>query len=672
MADPASQQQVEEAFAVGPKVVEEDDELEEAVLLSLRLACRAKLLRKEVDAIDLDYLQRCTENFAEHRLLGEGGYGKVYKAVDKDEHLEFAAKCLVCENEEERQMMNRMTQAEITTLTAFTHPNIIRLLGYCKTEDTAVLLYEYQPGGSVETHLDEKERAEDLTWTLRANIVKGLVDAIHHLHRHDPAGPCYHRDVKPGNIVLTADGDPKLIDCGLARLAQADVPGSKTRFCRDTGGSLGTPGFKCSKFERTGKFEEKSEVYSIGITILQIVTGIQDFGDDNLDKLVECPRASSIMEMRDQRPPFEDKSDNNIIHVLANMVEQGIATHASRCSLQTLCEHAALLNSRHLACRAKLLQKEVDAVDLDYLQRCTENFAEHRLLGEGGYGKVYKAVDKDEHLEFAAKCLVCENEEERQMMNRMTQAEITTLTAFTHPNIIRLLGYCKTEDTAVLLYEYQPGGSVETHLDEKERAEDLTWTLRANIVKGLVDAIHHLHRHDPAGPCYHRDVKPGNIVLTADGDPKLIDCGLARLAQADVPGSKTRFCRDTGGSLGTPGFKCSKFERTGKFEEKSEVYSIGITILQIVTGIQDFGDDNLEELVVNPRPSSIIEMRDQRPPFEDESDNNIIHVLANMVEQGIATHALRCSLQIFCEHAALLSSRSSTMTSKLEPVLEPV
>ncbi|CAJ1401936.1 unnamed protein product [Effrenium voratum] len=106
--------------------------------LSLRLACRAKLLRKEVDAIDLDYLQRCTENFAEHRLLGEGGHGKVYKAVDKDEHLEFAAKCLVCENEEERQMMNRMTEAEITTLTAFTHPNIIRLLGYCKTEDTAV------------------------------------------------------------------------------------------------------------------------------------------------------------------------------------------------------------------------------------------------------------------------------------------------------------------------------------------------------------------------------------------------------------------------------------------------------------------------------------------------------------------------------------------------------
>ncbi|CAJ1377009.1 unnamed protein product [Effrenium voratum] len=136
--DPASQQQVEEAFAVGPKVVEEDDELEEAMRLSLRLACRAKLLRKEVDAIDLDYLQRCTENFAEHRLLGEGGHGKVYKAVDKDEHLEFAAKCLVCENEEERQMMNRMTEAEITTLTAFTHPNIIRLLGYCKTEDTAV------------------------------------------------------------------------------------------------------------------------------------------------------------------------------------------------------------------------------------------------------------------------------------------------------------------------------------------------------------------------------------------------------------------------------------------------------------------------------------------------------------------------------------------------------
>ena len=215
-------------------------------------------------------MAQCTADWAEDRKLGGGGggYGKVYKAADRSVSpaIEFAATRLVCQNEEERKMLNKMTDVEIKKLTAFTHPNIIRLLGYCRTEDMMVLLHEYEQLGTVHKHLLRDDLAGKLSWQDRARIVKGLLSAIKHLHTYDPAGPCYHRDVKPGNLVLTESGDAKLFDCGLAQMV-----GGPWLTGDGALGPPGTPGFMCPKYQRTGVFNEKSEVYSIGITILQML-----------------------------------------------------------------------------------------------------------------------------------------------------------------------------------------------------------------------------------------------------------------------------------------------------------------------------------------------------------------------------------------------------------------
>ena len=280
---------------------DDDDDLQEAMRFSRFLDCHAKLfVRNKEDRtssvgfmfhhvakekgprstleedkeVHLDYVLRCTKNWAADRLLGEGGYGKVYRATDSlgTKSQEFAAKRLECKSDEEREALKKVTDAEIKTFFSFRHPNIVKLLGFCKTADMAVLLYEYEPAGSVDRHLEDSELAAKLSWPCRSKIVKGLLAAIHHLHTYDPSGPCYHRDVKPGNMVLTASVDLKLIDCGLARLATPTQSGSnKTLFFKSSTGSgaPGTPGFKCPKYERTGVFNEKSEMYSVGVTILQ-------------------------------------------------------------------------------------------------------------------------------------------------------------------------------------------------------------------------------------------------------------------------------------------------------------------------------------------------------------------------------------------------------------------
>ena len=224
-------------------------------------------------------------------------------------------------------------------------------------------------------------------------------------------------------------------------------------------------------------------------------------------------------------------------------------------------------------------------VDLDYVLHCTENWAEHRLVGEGSYGKVYQGIDSLGHkqLQFAAKRLECTDEEQRKMLKQATEAEIKTLSLFIHPNIIKLLGFCKSGDTAVLLYEFEPRGSVDGHLRIEEKAKKFSWSARARVVKGLLAAIHHLYTFESGCPCYHRDVKPGNIVLAAEGEAKLIDCGLAKLVTPnpnDGKSNRSFHATSTSGAAGTPGFRCPKYERTGIFDEKSEMYSVGVTILQ--------------------------------------------------------------------------------------------
>ena len=233
----------------------------------------SKLLSSEVQEIDLKYVIHCTEDWSEDRELGEGGFGKIFKAVDQMARpsVGFAAKRLDCTGDNDQAFLKEITDADIKTLTAFTHPNIIRLLGYCKTENMAVFLYEYEPNGSLDTHLVQDDLASKLSWQGRAKVVNGLLSAIKHLHTYDPRGPCYHRDVKPGNIILTEMGDAKLVDCGLAEMVTiAATRTGKTLSLGSTGlASLGTPGFVCAEYENTGEFNEKSEVYSIGITTLQ-------------------------------------------------------------------------------------------------------------------------------------------------------------------------------------------------------------------------------------------------------------------------------------------------------------------------------------------------------------------------------------------------------------------
>ncbi|QCD99307.1 serine/threonine-protein kinase PBS1 [Vigna unguiculata] len=171
-----------------------------------------KLVGKKgcVPIIDYKQIEKATGNYKESNILGEGGFGCVYKARLED-NLEVAVKKLHCENPCAEQEFEN----EVELLSKIQHPNVISLLGCSSNEDTRIIVYELMHNGSLETQLHGPSHGSALTWHLRMKIALDTARGLKYLHEH-----CYpaviHRDLKSSNILLDTKFNAKLSDFGLA------------------------------------------------------------------------------------------------------------------------------------------------------------------------------------------------------------------------------------------------------------------------------------------------------------------------------------------------------------------------------------------------------------------------------------------------------------------------
>jgi hypothetical protein len=247
-------------------------------------------------------LEEWTAGFAAARRLGGGAFGDVYLAQPEGLPRLAVKRLSPCVRlqgaAEDVAAALACVRREVRVLGAFRHPNIIRLLGYTEAAGAAAsaaadagagrpgelcLAYELAPRGGLDGNLRDAAAAADLTWRVRVRIAAGLARALNFLHCHDPAGPAFHRDVKSANVALTLDLSPKLIDCGLARYAPAGAAGAGVTVLTAGGARLGTPGYKCPAYERTGEYTARSEVFGYGMVLLELLAGrIQGDADSDV------------------------------------------------------------------------------------------------------------------------------------------------------------------------------------------------------------------------------------------------------------------------------------------------------------------------------------------------------------------------------------------------------
>ncbi|XP_040383829.1 probable serine/threonine-protein kinase PBL19 [Oryza brachyantha] len=219
---------------------------------------------------DYDELQAATNGFSRAQKLGEGGFGSVYKGFvrppdGKGDRLAVAVKCL---NQRGLQG-HKQWLAEVQFLGVLEHPNLVKLLGYCAVDGERgpqrLLVYEYMPNKSLEDHLFVRAYTP-LSWNRRLQIILGAAEGLAYLHEGLEVQVIY-RDFKASNILLDKDFRAKLSDFGLAREGPT---GANTHVSTAV---VGTHGYAAPDYIETGHLTVKSDVWSFGVVLYEILTG---------------------------------------------------------------------------------------------------------------------------------------------------------------------------------------------------------------------------------------------------------------------------------------------------------------------------------------------------------------------------------------------------------------
>ncbi|XP_075524025.1 putative serine/threonine-protein kinase PBL3 isoform X1 [Primulina tabacum] len=252
-----------------------------------------------VKPFTLNELKNATRNFRVDSLLGEGGFGYVYKGWI-DEHTLTAAKpgsgmvVAVKKLKPEGFQGHKEWLTEVHYLGQLHHPNLVKLIGYCSDGDNRLLVYEFMPKGSLENHLFRRG-SQPLSWATRVKVAIGAAKGLCFLHEAEQQ--VIYRDFKASNILLDAEFNAKLSDFGLAK---AGPTGDRTHVSTQV---MGTQGYAAPEYVATGRLTTKSDVYSFGVVLLELLSGRRAVDKTKTgaeQKLVEW----AVPYMRDKRKLF--------------------------------------------------------------------------------------------------------------------------------------------------------------------------------------------------------------------------------------------------------------------------------------------------------------------------------------------------------------------------------
>ncbi|KAI4334047.1 hypothetical protein L6164_018785 [Bauhinia variegata] len=253
-------------------------------------------------------LRNATKNFSEK--LGRGGFGSVFKGTLPDSSV-IAVKKLESVGQGEKQF-----RAEVITIGTVQHVNLVRLRGFCSEGTKKLLVYDYMPNSSLDSHLFRQKNPNVLDWELRYQIALGTARGLNYLH--DKCRDCIiHCDIKPENILLDADFRPKVADFGMAKLVGRD-------FSRVLTNMRGTRGYLAPEWLSGLAITSKADVYSYGMMLFELVSGRRnsELSEDGQVKFFPALAANIVSQGGDVVSVLDPRLNGNAdIEELTRMIK---------------------------------------------------------------------------------------------------------------------------------------------------------------------------------------------------------------------------------------------------------------------------------------------------------------------------------------------------------------
>ncbi|TVU38648.1 hypothetical protein EJB05_12032, partial [Eragrostis curvula] len=536
----------------------------------------------EFTLYDISQIADATDNFSPNNILGEGGFGPVYKGVFPDGQV-AAIKRLSARS---RQGLVEFKN-EIQVIAKLQHKNLVRLLGCCIHDEEKMLIYEYLTNKSLD-HFIFGTRAS-LKWKTRIRIIEGIAQGLLYLHNHSRLR-IIHRDLKASNILLDSELNPKISDFGMARIFPSDATQAtasrivgtysikqhnniphrqawglwKDRrwnevFDPSSGGEYEpqklkkclTVALMCVQEKATNRPTMPDVVAMLnsdGITLPE--PGQPAYTYVTLDVSVNinvlCSRNDITISTANGRYPLP-QLPGTISCLDIQWCHLGEAIFGAPCTLRyetdlqlltdtgkTLSlnmsgKEQAILKLRRLSVviqsvinlwRMEGGNLEFSQYDYSQLKEATDNFSDHNKLGQGGFGLVYKGRLSN-GLNIAVKRL--ENCSLQGLLEFQSESQL--IAKLQHKNLVKLL-VCQH-----VLIDY-------TCSADNVKGQQLNWSKLLHIIDGIAQGLLYLHNYSRL--CVvHRDLKASNILLDSEMNPKISDFGMARIFCSNMTESYT-------------------------------------------------------------------------------------------------------------------------------------
>ncbi|KAI3500552.1 hypothetical protein L1887_36376 [Cichorium endivia] len=385
-----------------------------------------------------------------------------------------------------------------------------------------------------------------------------------------------------GNIWLDENLEAKISEFHLSLLVDQNKPQVQTRVA-------GAAFYIDPIYEESGVFNAKADVYSFGVILFEMLSGIMAYverviGDDTQpQRLINSVRRYTHDKRVDKLvdPSIKDQIDSRSLHVFKKIAYKCITWNLKdRPMMNTIIKRIQeALDFQIQAQASKVISQSyqpqnqnIRRIPLEEIISATENFSEKTCIANGGFSKVYKGR-WDSRL-VSIKRMKADSYEGEDEFHK----ELERISSFHHQNIISLVGYCDEANEKIVVYDYESNGSLEHHLQDPDKGSCRTWAQRLKICLGVARGLEYLHSElGVDSTVIHRDINSANILLDDNLEPKIYNFGLSLVVNRyqpqvyDLP-TGTSFYRDP------------IYGESGIVNTELDVYAFGVVMLEMLSG----------------------------------------------------------------------------------------